>query len=511
MVKPRTSGVRTHSVPPRRIALFASCITLVLGFAGSANAQGWLRDRSLTEGAGIRVGDVELHPGVGVEVGLDSNWFVRSHVDGPNIVNGAPNAPIREAGVFRLTPSIAFGTPRSRITDSDEPSFVYRGSLTGTYRELVGKEVNDQRDLNLHATFRGEIFPSRPLSGGFFAGYQRFVQPSAVPDISFNRSDVNAGAEIVAVPNSGTLSFQLGYQFYGAFYESSDGAPFTNLTNEVSSHTLWHFLPRFSIFTETGLGFVTYPNASRSTLALGDAIPFRTRAGVSRSASRFAVVGSVGYSTTFVAGGGARKSTSQYDGMNALLEGTMYLTGSASTNETSATVSTVTVGYTRDMVVGSAQSFRNQPTYTFSAGQNTTFGGFTGVDKFYGRFNTLFGDRASILVEGYFDILTIPSIGLDPDANPETFHTFSPAISVFGEYRVTKSFGVNATVDYVQNISSVQVPLGPTDVFDLNNRRLQALVGVRWPARSLQPRAANVMFNGGAGSTTDPRFQRATP
>jgi hypothetical protein len=36
-----------------------------------AQAQEWLKDRMYSEGAGIRTGDVELHPGIAAEGGND--------------------------------------------------------------------------------------------------------------------------------------------------------------------------------------------------------------------------------------------------------------------------------------------------------------------------------------------------------------------------------------------------------------------------------------------------------
>jgi len=450
----------------------------------TAHAQAWLRDRSFQEGIGIRVGDVELHPGVGAEVGVDSNWFVRSHVEGANIINGPPQAPIREAGIIRVTPSFTFGSLGEQRNGGDKPAFTYRGGVAGSYREFIGTEVNDQRNMNVHATFRGDILPGRPVGVGFFAGYQRFVQPSALPGValSFNRSDVNAGAEVIAMPGGGTLDLHLGYQFYGALYENTQGAAFTNFTHELSLKNRWRFRPKTSIFTETSLSFITYPNSGRSVLTLNDAIPLRTRAGINGLVTtRLAVLAALGYSATFVANG-ALPTTSQFDSLNAQIEGTVYLTGTAapSNDPTAATaVSTLTVGYLRDVIVGSAQSFQSRPTYIFGGGQNTTIGSFTGLDKIYGRLSYMFAGRAVVALDGYFDILSFPTVETAGGVTA-AFTNYRPGASLFGEYRFADSFGLNATVDYTQQISDTQIPLGAGQVFDLNNRRVQATLGFRW-------------------------------
>lgn len=461
-----------------------------IGFAGTtlastnAHAQAWLRDRSYQEGIGIRVGDVELHPGVGAEVGVDSNWFVRSHVEGANIVNGPPAAPVREAAIIRVTPSFSFGSIGDQRTGGEKPSFTYRGSIAGTYREFIGTEVNDQRNMNVHATFRGDILPGRPVGLGFFAGYQRFVQPSALPGVavSFNRSDINAGAEVIAMPGGGTLDMHLGYQFYGAVYENTQGAAFTNFTHELSLRNRWRFRPKTSIFTETSLSFITYPNANRSILTVNDSIPLRTRAGINGLVTaRFSVLAALGYSATFVANA-ALPSVSQYDSINAQAEGTFYLTGTANpSNDPSATtaVSTLTVGYLRDVLTGSSQSFQGRPTYIFGGGQNTTIGSFTGLDKIYGRLSYMFAGRAIVSLDGYLDILSFPTVETPAGVTP-AFTNYRPGASLFGEYRFADSFGINATVDYAQQISDTQIQLGGGQVFDLNNRRVQATLGFRW-------------------------------
>lgn len=64
----------------------------VLGASGSASAQVWLSDRSLSEGRGIRTGNFELHPGIGAEFGYDSNAFYQSAADAAGVSRTPPTA-----------------------------------------------------------------------------------------------------------------------------------------------------------------------------------------------------------------------------------------------------------------------------------------------------------------------------------------------------------------------------------------------------------------------------------
>ena len=54
--------------------------------------------------------------------------------------------------------------------------------------------------------------------------------------------------------------------------------------------------------------------------------------------------------------------------------------------------------------------------------------------------------------------------------------------TLFTEYRLADSFGVNATVRYTANFSNTQIPLGEggPNNFDMAWTRFEAYLGVRW-------------------------------
>ena len=76
--------------------LIFAIFSVLVASSSSAHAQAWLSDRRRAEGRGIRVGDFELHPGVGVEGGVHSNPF---YSDRP-----------KASGVFRIAPHLFFST-----------------------------------------------------------------------------------------------------------------------------------------------------------------------------------------------------------------------------------------------------------------------------------------------------------------------------------------------------------------------------------------------------------------
>src|SRR4029079_14503024 len=179
----------------------------------------------------------------------------------------------------------------------------FSAGASATYREFFGKqELRDQRNISGNANARLDINRGRPVGFGFFVTYARLIQPAVVadPNLSFNRSDVGAGAEVIALPGGGTLDLRAQYQFFGAFFEETNGAPFTNLTHELSLRNRWRFRPRTALFHDTSLRFSSYPNAERALNYLNDSTPLRTRFGLTGLLTdRFGVLLAAGYGATF--------------------------------------------------------------------------------------------------------------------------------------------------------------------------------------------------------------------
>ncbi|MBS2015860.1 MAG: hypothetical protein JST00_23430 [Deltaproteobacteria bacterium] len=455
---------------------------------GTASAQEWLKDRRYQEGQGIRVGDLELHPGIGGEIGYDSNWFLRTHKTAPapnEFVNGPPNNESVGAGVLRLTPSFSVSTlspQRLEGTDgsaSGAPPVAFRAGLSATYREFIGeKQIRDQRNVSGNAFARVDINQQKPIGFGIFANYTRLIQPSVVadPNLSFNRSDVNGGAEIIVLPGGGTLDLRAGYQIFGALFEESQGVPFTNITHEISIRNRWKFRPRTALFHDTSLRFVNYPNANRALNYLNDSTPLRTRFGITGLLTeRFGALAAVGYGATFFKNAGAA-STFQYDSINAQLEGTFYLSqapGSLEPGQVTLLMSTLTFGFVRDF-------------------QNSLLGNYYDSNKGYLRLVYNFGGRAIIQLDGFFEALGFPQPFYTTGGAPQAvnglngqptgdFTNFRAGGIFFTEYRFTDVFGVNASVDYTQMISDTALAAGGggNQFFDLNWRRIQAFAGAR--------------------------------
>ncbi len=482
-----TNRIASGMNPFLRIArpFAAAAVASSLFFAPKvASAQQWLKDRRYQEGQGIRAGDLELHPGIGGEVGYDSNWFLRTDKTDPRYINGAPQHPPTDGGLLRITPSLTLNTVRPKGADgAAAPSPVaFTAGVAATYREFFGKqELRDQRNVSGNATARLDINNGRPVAFGVFASYQRLIQPAVVadPNLSFNRSDVGAGADVTVTPGGGTLDLRAGYQFYGALFEESNGVPYTNLTHEVSVKNRWRFRPRTALFSETTLRFISYPNAARALNYLNDSTPLRTRFGVTGLVTdRFGVLLAAGYGATFFKNPAA-VSSPQYDSINAQAEGTIYLSQGAGVDEpgkATLLLSTITFGYTRDF-------------------QNSLLGNYFESNKGYAKIAYMFGNNVLLSLEGYGEALSYPQPYFLSAAGPVAvngangrptgdFTNYRVGGVLFVEYRITPAFGVNATADYAQMISDVALDAGGAagnpSLFDLSWRRFQGFLGARY-------------------------------
>lgn len=487
---------RTRRSSRSRIALaLAVVLPGSLLAAREASAQEWMKDRRYQEGAGIRTGNLELHPGVGGEAGYDSNWFVRT--DKTGYLNSNPKGSF----LIRLTPSLSLSTlGPQRLADAQggpppQPPVVgFRASVSATFRQFFGdQEIRDQStipsgNVSINSAARLDINQGRPVGAGLNVGYQRIVQPNngggaSDPNLSFNRSVLNGGGELIFLPGGGTLDLRAGYEFYANLFEETNGVPFTNLQHEFAVRNRWRFRPRTALFHDTTLRIVDYVNSTRAVNLLNDGSPLRTRFGLNGLVSdRFGVLLAAGYGATFFQDP-KRPSSTQYDSVIGQAEGTFYLSQGAGANEpgqATLLLSTLSLGYLRDF-------------------QSSLLGNFYSVDKLYARVVYAFGGKALIQLDGYGERQGYPQPFLNargtiipatiPGTNTPTgdFVNWRVGGTLFGEYRLTDSFALNATFDYAQTVSDTAVTTDPTPAapgtlngFHLSWNRFQALGGLRW-------------------------------
>jgi hypothetical protein len=433
--------------------------------------QPWLADRAFGEGIGVRVGDLELHPGIAGQVGYDSNYFLR-----------APSEDPLAAYVLRVTPSISLSTLGAQRGGGAVPasSVIFRGGAYASFNELIAadsahsSDFSDQRNVDLGSDLALTLFPQSRVGVDSYLNFVRMVQPSNDTDTqdAFNRDSLRAGAGVTWRPGGGLFDWRLGYEFLYNYFEKDAFRSDDNYQNTVNMRTRWRFLPRTALLYDGSYTRVTY--ASNVTQNDGDIV--RSSIGLNGLlTTRLSLLGMVGWAGTFYDQGRAA-TPQQFDSITGQAELKWFITGGGQDVMAAAPVglSYASLGYTRDV-------------------SNSYLGNFYQRDRGYAGISYLLG--------GMF--VTSLNVGIANLRFPETFFAdgveqhkaFSEQrfdASLFSEYRASSIVGINATVNYDQNITPVHIPTaerpGPngTLVADTQNgtdalefARWQVFLGVR--------------------------------
>ncbi len=429
----------------RRTWIATIAITATLfGFARSASAQAWLSNRALGEGRGIRVGNFELHPGLGAEVGYDTNVFA------------SPNSSMatRPLGAVRLriTPSFAVSTLGQQRTAGATPQTNFRFYVSSTYHRFVPLDgtvtemdrVMNASNFGVNSGVRVELFPHRNWTFAVSDDFARIVQGSADYGVSlsqFNRIQNRAGLALQFNPNSGVLGFSLSYMNHLEFFERSDVSFYSYMANEITFANRWRFLPQTAFVFDASIIPTFYFNNGGAPLALSPSHPMRARFGLNGLFSeRFGLLAMVGYQGTFYERG------DNADTVIFTLEA-RYLIDQRST---------FLGGVARDI-------------------QHALVGGFNIRNRLYVDYSHNFGGRFLLSIRSSGGIMEygcltdpggacalpggrISGGGVDP--NSGRFTTYRIDGTLFGEYRPTDWFGVNLTTSLSTNLGDVNFQSG---------------------------------------------------
>ena len=436
--------------------------------------QPWLADRRYGEGIGVRVGNLELHPGIAAEVGYDSNYFLRS-----GTVNGLVNEPTLAAYRLRVTPSISLSTLGPQRREANGPNAVqtaiFRGSAYAAYNELIAadsahsSEFSDQRHVDMGADMSLQLFPQAQVGPDAYVNFIRSVQPSndTNTENAFNRDGLRFGAGATWRPGGGLFQWRLGYEGLYNYFEKTAFRYLNNFQHQVNMRGNWRFLPRTALLYDGSYTWIDYTNNSTTQR---DGKVVRSRIGMNGLiTTRWSLLAMVGWAGTFY-NSKAGETPQQFDSITGQLELKWFISGGQDAlNAASAPVglSYASLGYTRDVA-------------------NSYLGNFYQKDRGY------FG--ISYLLGGVF--VTGLNVGVANLKFPDSFFaggtvqqaSFSEQrvdVNLFAEYRLSNSFGVNTTINYDQNITDVIIPgsadqVGTGAGDELKFSRWQAFLGARY-------------------------------
>lgn len=240
-------------------------------------AQAWLSDHDRAGGTGLRVGNLEVHPGLGLEGGYDRNIFLE---DEPVLSSGPVVAGDRllrfnedpdSAFTLRLSPHLFVSTlSKERLTNKDEvytpPTISFRGGLSGSLYYLTGVAANGspvrydgridldetilpERTFSLALTQEGQV-RRLPLQGS--PGYQWHGGAGAKASLGTDGGLLR-----------GTLRYKFGLDRYtaGSQTVSLGGNEISDNdghTHEFGENVNWRFFPQTSLFQDASIKLQSY-------------------------------------------------------------------------------------------------------------------------------------------------------------------------------------------------------------------------------------------------------------
>jgi hypothetical protein len=454
---------------------------LALTLSAPASAQEFLHDTRVGQGGGVQAGGFEVHPGLAAEVGWQDNYYGRSDKTGIEIANGAPAHPPIDTGMLRVTPSLALQMAPKSASGAGGP-FALQLGASGTYREFFNPALSNQRNMSANANAGIAILPGHEWSGSISGTYARTVQPTVLgnPDVSYNNDSVTATADLGAQPNLGTLTWHAGYTLAGTLFEQSSGSPYNNFINSGYMRGSWRFRPRTALVFDGVVSYQNFQNTAGAGFALHQQIPVHVRMGLEGLVTPFlSVRAMVGYGTTLAQANYPGDPVQQYDSVIANVEARFFPSGPPTNapgapagGKKSLLISSIALGYNRDF-------------------STSYMGGFIGLDRGYLKAEYFFGGSFLVTLSGGVGAIEHPNIyygSSTAGANTtgvlmaKAFDDVNADATLFLEYRLLPSLGINATGTYTQTFSNTPLPVAPTSnlVFDQNIRDMTAFLGVRW-------------------------------
>jgi hypothetical protein len=453
-----------------RVTVAATSAFLSLSSIAAAQ-QPWLQDRAYGEGIGIRTGDLELHPSIAAELGYDSNYFQRAGA-GP-----ASESPVVDAYRLRITPSISISPLRARLRGSQatvpKQDFLFQANAFVSYNELFGdEEVEDQQHLDAGAGLRVDIAPQRQFGADIYGDFLRQGEPSNLPDTNaaFDRGTLRGGAGLTWRPGGGLFDWRVGYEAAYNYFEDEPYEGLDNIQHTVNTRGRWRFLPRSALLYDASYTMIRYLTDG-GPQPDGDYV--EARLGFSGLVTaRLALLGMLGWSSSFYEEAGTVTPAQDYDGYVAQAEVKYFLQTAVESDSAVVGLSSIAAGFVRDF-------------------SNSYLGAFYVRDRGYMNLTYFLGGVFVASLEGGFARYSYPAIS-------ETQGSFEQSrvdARLFGEYRFSDIVGVNTTIMYDQAMGGDDIVVadgnaGPDGIAgngddvpatrdNLEYKRFQAYLGMR--------------------------------
>lgn len=415
----------------RRLGFGATALAIAILAPSFAEAQSaWLSDRTRAEGPGFRLGDFELHPGIGVELGYNSNLYYSP--------DGAPAPRFVDTAVLRSTAHLLFSTRGvARRTEGEAggagaglPTVTFRGGVSGSFYHFFN--ATDRTNMEVDASLALSILPGRPFSIDLYEELGRSIRPftdNTLIAASFGRVQNAAGVNFNFATSGDVLKITAGYRFGLNFFESPVFQYGNNFQHAITLNETFRFLPQTAIVQDNTFTVINYYNrVVTAPTMVNDGFLLRTRVGLNGAiTSNFSVLGMIGYGAGFYSSP-TPGYDQEYESLVAQVEARWQI----------AEATRLVFGYDRDF----------SPSFV---------GNFYRRDRGYINFQTivlgafLLGADVSL---GLYDFgAIVQPDGVTPVGNSLTRSDIRFIGSLFAEYRFTEWLALNATLQYTGNFT----------------------------------------------------------
>ncbi len=426
--------------------VFAVMSASALVAPSGAQAQAWLQDRERTEGIGIRVGDLEIHPGVGAEIGYDSNVFYSDQNE-------------QSSAILRLSPHLHLSTlgaerrGQGEEREGSPPTVQFRGGLSAAYYIYFLDEARDNLEGNLDLSLT--ILPRRPFSISLIENFNRGIRPFTEAGAiggNYRRIRNEAGIRFQYSSPGQVLTANAGYTADVNVYEGDSFSFANSLTHNVMAGVGFLFFPETALIYDAKLSFTDYFSDDSPSVFLSNSARFRTRIGINGALTNkvsFSVLG--GYAAGFYDG----NVLDDYDSVIAQVELRWNISDTTR----------FLIGYDRDF-------------------ENSVVGGSYRRDRGYTSFQLmvssvfLLGIEGSVGLYDFGRVLDASGMAIGSGERSDV----RASAQLFGEYRVTNWLGFNATLGYTGDFTdfSYNRVLGMATVPDpAKYNKFEAWLGVR--------------------------------
>jgi hypothetical protein len=285
---------------------------VLMATASSVQAQSWLADRKRAEGRGIRVGDLELHPGVGAEAGYLTNPFFSDRVRGSAAFRIAPHLFLSTLQSSRLEAAPgAEGATRGWID--------FSGGLSGSFNHYFQHAIRDAINVDVNADVT--LAPDRPVALKLTELLRRSALPFSDTNLPPEARDTQtaadytnyyeaASAQVLFRSAGGLLRGSVGYRFGYAWFDDVGFKYNNNITHNGLLNLGWEFLPKTALFYDATFAHQSFTKGDDSSLRqialtrLVDNNILTSRIGINGAiTSRIGATVAIGYTAGFFESG----------------------------------------------------------------------------------------------------------------------------------------------------------------------------------------------------------------